>query len=730
MNNLNFLTALFFFFVQYSIASPETFRWTSSSKVTSLDPHNTSDFFTREFQNNLYEGLTYRNERFEIVGALAESWELVEPNKWRFNLRKNVFFHSGDQFTAHDVLFSIERAKQAPNRRQRVIESISSLDIVDEFTIDINTESPNPILPTQLAALYIISAPWTARNSSDEEARKLYDKRSNGTGPFQILEFQTASVTLLRNDKYWGEIESNLDKIEFYSAPQPVVGMAALISGDTDLLDRIPFQDRRRIDLAEGVNLLTTPEPRTIFLGFDQLRDELLYSDVKNSNPFKDSRVRRAFMHAIDVDAITEQVMQGAASPTGSMVAEPVFGYSSAVASNRLSYEPTKAKALMAEAGYPDGFSIDLDCPRQRYVNDEQVCQAVSAMLSRIGVHVRIRTTNSRSYFKNIYAGGYYDTSFYLLGWTPSDLDSAEFISDVLSCRSSGKGVFNIGGYCNEEVSFLSSRIEREINPSARLAMMSEVFQIHSDEVGHIPLYQQMSSWGVRDGISVNQVPGASVKLRYVVADFSTVSNGGEILASRMFAHPDRYPPSDFAAYGIVAFPEGAATADRPRYIMFCEAFLTTLLSYKEVSKSVALLNQMVTVWPVTEGSDVERFNNVANDLSACGDLVDKYHVKTSQEAIIDAKRAGMNIGGRGPFLIAWAPASEKGHEDTIVLIADFSDVTFVEDAKTAFRFWVEDIEKDEKLWGEGFSTERILFKIKIWADRHGTEMLSFFGGD
>ena len=255
----------------------------------------------------------------------------------------------------------------------------------------------------------------------------------------------------------------------------------------------------------------------TIFLGFDQLRDELLYSNIKGKNPFKDLRVRQAFIKAINIDAIKKKVMRGASVPAGLMVAPQINGFNSAL-NDRPSYDPKGAKKLLADAGYPDGFEVTMDCPNNRYVNDERICQASASMLAKIGVKVTLLAQPKSKYFGKVLAQNNYDTSFFLLGWTPSTFDSHNPISSLMACRGGPDklGAFNLGGYCNPRINELAASIQSETNQEKRQKMIDEAFKIHKDEVGHIPLHQQPLSWGISEKVDLIQRPDNVLDLRYV----------------------------------------------------------------------------------------------------------------------------------------------------------------------------------------------------------------------
>ncbi|MDX1738457.1 MAG: ABC transporter substrate-binding protein, partial [Alphaproteobacteria bacterium] len=263
---------------------------------------------------------------------------------------------------------------------------------------------------------------------------------------------------------------------------------------------------------------LAGPEARTIFLGMDQSRDELLYSNVKGKNPFKDQRVRAAFAHAINLDAIKKKVMRGAATPAGLLVAPQINGFNEAI-NTPYAYDPEKAKNLLNEAGYGDGFEVTMDCPNNRYVNDEKICQAVASMLAKVGVKVDVLAQPKSKYFAKVLAQNNYDTSFYLLGWTPGSIDSHNVLVNLLSCQNkeSNAGLFNLGNYCNARVDELANAVGAETDQVKRQAMIDEAFSIVKEEVGYLPLHQQPLSWGVKDGVSVAQRADNVLDFRNVV---------------------------------------------------------------------------------------------------------------------------------------------------------------------------------------------------------------------
>ena len=507
-----------------SAAQAETFKWGFQGDVQTMDPHGLFETMTLGFQRNIYEGLVIRNDKMETVGALAESWENISPKVWRFKIRQGVKFHNGNDLTAADVAFSVERIRTEGSDMKVVAGLIEKTEIIDDHTIDFHTPNPDPILVNQLEIFYIMDKEWSeangagaATNVKGGDEGNFANLNANGTGPFKLKERQSGVKTVLeRNADYWGSIPTNVTEAVFTPISQDATRVAALISGDVDMVYPVPVQDWERLDSAEGVKPLAGPEARTIFLGFDQERDELLYSNIKGKNPFKDVRVRQAFIHAINIDAIKAKVMRKASEPTGLMVAPAVNGFNADLNAARPAYDVEKAKALMTEAGYADGFEITMDCPNDRYVNDEKICQAAASMLAKIGVKVDLLAQTKSKYFGKVLAQNNYDTSFFLLGWTPSTFDAHNPLSALMSCRRDGLGAFNLGGYCNERVTELTGLIQGETDQGKRQDMIDEAFKIHAEEVGHIPLHQQPLSWGTSDKIDVVQRPDNVLDLRYV----------------------------------------------------------------------------------------------------------------------------------------------------------------------------------------------------------------------
>jgi peptide/nickel transport system substrate-binding protein len=493
-------------------AGAATFRFAFQGDLKSLDPYSLNESFTLGMLGTVYEGLTRRGKNLEIIPGLAERWDVLEPTRWRFYLRKGVKFQNGEDFTADDVVFSAERVRASGSDLRTRIQPDTKVVKVDDYTVDFVLSAPNPILHYEWDTWYIMSKKWAEANNSvmpqpASGQQAIYAAlHANGTGPFVIAEHQAGVRTVFKpNPKWWDKLEHNFDEVVFTPIANDATRVAALLSGDVDWVDPVPLQDVQRVNASGVAQVLSGPELRTIFLGFDQMRPELLHSNVKGKNPFKDVRVRKAFYQAIDIEAIKSRVMRGFATPSALMISPLLFKRSGEF--KRWPYDPEAAKKLMADAGYADGFEVTMDCPNDRYVNDEAICQAVAAMLARIGVKIDLLAQPKAKYFAKVLASGGYDTSFYLLGWTPGSFDWWNVLNNITHCRDEkgNGGQFNFGGYCNAKVDALADQILRETDTTKRDDMIAETMRIIHEEVSHIPLHQQALVWGVSKKLKVVQ---------------------------------------------------------------------------------------------------------------------------------------------------------------------------------------------------------------------------------
>jgi len=498
----------------------QTVRVANQGDALSMDPHSLNESLQLDVMGNVYDALVLRDKDLSLMPGLATAWKQTSPTVWRFELRRNVQFHDGTPFTADDVLFTMARTQADGSDMKSYTNDFKAVRKVDSHTVEIETHKPFPILPDMMSRVMVMSRKWCEDNQATRpvDRRKGIENaasfRANGTGPFRLRERQPGvRTTFVRNGNYWGKVEGNAQEVIFTPIGNDATRVAALLSGEIDVMEPVPLQDVERVNGSPNARALTGPELRTIFLGMDQKRDELLYSSVKGKNPFKDKRVRQAFYQAIDIEGIRKTVMRGAASPTGLMIGSGINGFQPDM-NKRLPFDAEAAKKLLADAGYAGGFEVTMNCPNDRYVNDSRICQAVAANLSRIGVKINLAAETKGTYFPKILRR---DTSFYLLGWTPSTVDAHDPLNAIMSCvDDKGAGQFNLGAYCNPKIDELARKVQAETDKARRNAMIREAFQIHQEDIGHIPLHQQALAWGVNKRVDVVQRPDNNLSFKWI----------------------------------------------------------------------------------------------------------------------------------------------------------------------------------------------------------------------
>lgn len=505
-------------------ASAKELRWAFQTDTTSLDPMGHNVTFTFSVLGNVYEGLVRRNENLEVEPALAESWEIVEPTRWRFHLRKGVKFHNGNDFNADDVLFSYERINNVDSNLRDRVGGIIEVVKVDDYTVDFISEVPNPIQTSQWESFYMMDKEWAEENGATEPTNttkgfeSYAGQHANGTGPFIITERAVGVRTVFEpNPNWWDEATHNLTKVTMTPITQAATRVAALLSGEIDMMYPAPLQDIARINSNDGTRVISGPELRTIFLGMDQFRDQALGTNVEG-NPFKDVRVRKAIYQAIDIDLIKKKIMRDLSFPTALMISPTLFPAGEQM--ERHPYDPEKSKELLAEAGYPDGFETRLDCPNDRYVNDADICQVVTSMLARVGIKLNTRAYPKAQFFADINRGKQ-DFAMYMLGWTPSNFDSQNVLYSLMATwnEETGRGRTNYGDITDPRIDEITAAVLSETDQEKRDALILEAYQIVKDEAYYVPLHQQSVVWAARDNIDLKQRADNQFQFRFVTVD-------------------------------------------------------------------------------------------------------------------------------------------------------------------------------------------------------------------
>lgn len=486
----------------------KTFKWTSASDIPTWDIHSQNNALANGIHASVYESLVYYNSKtFKPEAMLAESWTQISPTQLRVNLRKGVKFHDGSAFTADDAVFSLERAMARTSNFGIYAQGITKVNKVNEHTIDIITGGPNPVLINQLTELRMMSKAWAEKNNSQvpkdirTQEENFAHRNAMGTGPFMLKEWQPDQrMVLVRNPNWWGKMEGNVTEIVYSPIKATATRMAALLSGEVDfVLDPSP-QDLPRVRNNPNLSVIDGVENRTIFLGMDQHREELVGSSVKGKNPLKDVRVRKALYQAIDIETIHRVTMRGQSQVTGALVSPQVAGWNESV-HKRFPFDVAAAQKLLADAGYKDGFEVDFACPNNRYINDEQICQAITAMWARVGVRAKLRTLPLATYFPMIQR---YEASIYMLGWGVPTFDALYSLQSLVrTVGQGGDGNYNVGRYSNPRMDAVIDRAKTETDPFIRPRLLSEALQLQNDDVAHIPLHNQIIPWALKKNVSV-----------------------------------------------------------------------------------------------------------------------------------------------------------------------------------------------------------------------------------
>ena len=487
-------------------ASAATLRWAAQNDILTLDPHAQNHATTNAILMHAYEGLTRYGVKREIEPSLATRWTVISPTQVRFELRKGVKFHDGSPFTADDVIFSFDRIRQPQGTMQIYVTGIKEIKKVDSHTIDLMLEAPQPILLRNIIDFRIMSKAWSEKNNTtktqDYKAKEenFASRNVNGTGPYKILGWQPESRILMsRNEAWWDKTTGNVDQVVYTPIANQATRVAALLSGEIDMLTDLPTQDVDRLRRTAGLKVLDGPEVRTIYLAPDIGSSELRFGSVKGKNPFADKRVRQALSMAIDREAIKRNIMRGLSIPAGVMVAPGVNGNTPEV-DVATKVNVAKAKSLLEAAGYGSGFTVQMNCPNNRYVNDQQICQAVSAMWAKVSVKVDLVAENMATFIQKVQK---FDTSLYLLGWGVATYDAQYTLQSLVRTRTSGAdGNFNFSKISDPVVDRLTDAMKTEIDVPKRDAMIKEALLRTRDEVLLIPLHHQMRPWAMKTNVT------------------------------------------------------------------------------------------------------------------------------------------------------------------------------------------------------------------------------------
>lgn len=505
-----------------ALANAETLRWARAGDALTLDPHAQNEGPTNALAHQMSEPLIMRDMEGTIVPALATEWapSSDDPNVWVFKLRSGVTFHDGAAFDSEDAKFSLERAMTEDSDHKALLASVTEIRAPDAMTVEIVTDGPNPIMPSNLTNIMMMDKDWAEANNAvkvqDVEGGEdtFAAKNVNGTGAYKLVSREPDVKTVLAiNENYWGKDDFAMDVTEIVYTPiqNAATRVAALLSGEVDFIQDVPVQDLARVSGTDGLDVRTTPQNRVIFFGMNSGDADLTTDNVDGKNPFADLRVRQAMNMAINRDAIKQVVMRGQSEPAG-MIAPPfVNGWDAAMdASSKTDLDA--AKALMADAGYADGFSITLNCPNDRYINDEAICQAAVGMYAQIGVKVNLDAQPKAQHFPLINTLA---TDFYMLGWGVPTYDSEYIFNFLVHSRDDKYGSWNGTRFGDDALDAKIKGLASETDLAKRNAMISEIWEVVQAEALYVPIHHQVLNWGMASSVDTIVAADDTAQFKY-----------------------------------------------------------------------------------------------------------------------------------------------------------------------------------------------------------------------
>ena len=484
-----------------------TLRWAAQNDILTMDPHSQNHATTHAIMQYTYEGLTRYSKDYNVEPCLATSWEKISETQYRFQLRKNVKFHDGSAFTADDVVFSYNRIKEPQGTNQIYVAGIKEVKKIDDYTVDFILEGPHPLLLKNIIDFRIMSKAWSEKNRSEhiqdysKKEETFASRNTNGTGPYIIKGWEPDKrIVMTKNKDWWGKMDGNVDDVIYTPIKSDATRVSALLSAEVDLVTDLPTQDVDRLRKESALKILDGHEVRTIFIGLDQHNDELKYSNIKGKNPFKDVRVRKALNMAVDREAIKRVTMRGLSIPAGIMIAPGVHGYSKEI-DKVDKYDPAGAKKLLAVEGYPNGFEFMLDCPNNRYVNDEKICQALVSMWARAGFNVKLNSMQFATYIPKLLN---LDTSAYMLGWGVPTFDGLYSLQSLVRTKTKGAdGSFNQGRVSDAKLDEMIDQMKVETDTKKRDALLKQALEITRDQAYYVPLHHQARPWAMKKGVTI-----------------------------------------------------------------------------------------------------------------------------------------------------------------------------------------------------------------------------------
>jgi peptide/nickel transport system substrate-binding protein len=488
----------------------ETLRWARVADALTLDPHSQNEGPTSTLLHHIYETLVSRATDGSLQPRLATEWSIHPEDEtiWVIKLREGVTFHNGNEFTAEDVVFSIERVRQESSGFKALHSAVTGAEAIDDHTVHIQMAGPSPLYVQNLTNFFIMDSDWAAENdvempqnfAAGEENFAV--RNTNGTGPYTLVSRDPEVRTVLQvNENHWAEAPQ-VTEIIYTPIAEAATRVAALLSGEVDLVQDVPVQDIARLEQTDGVTVTTGPENRNIFFAYDMTSERLASANV-DDNPFAKPEVREAMALAIDRDAIRQVVMRGQSQPSAAPLPPFVNGWTEEMDSyDAPDYE--RGAQLIRDAGYDNGFSVDMHCPNDRYLNDEAICQALVGMLGRIGMNVNLVSQTRSLHFPLIEN---WETDFYLLGWGVPTFDSAYVFDFLVHSREGAFGAYNGSRYNNTELDAKIEALATMTDLEARDALIAEIWDEVMEDRVFLNVHNQLLAYASRSGVNVEVHP-------------------------------------------------------------------------------------------------------------------------------------------------------------------------------------------------------------------------------
>ncbi|RMF42686.1 MAG: ABC transporter substrate-binding protein [Deltaproteobacteria bacterium] len=482
-------------------AQAKTLKLAMDADPVSLDPHVQLSGGMLQYSHLVFDPLVRWTRETTIEGRLAERWERLDPKRVRFYLRKGVKFHSGNELTADDVVWTVNRLKQSVDFKG-IFEPFETPVKVDKYTVDLVTKVPYPLLLN--TATYIFPMDSKFYSGTDEKGMdksainktgySFANENASGTGRYIVTERQQGvKVVFEAFEGYWDKKSpGNVDKIVLTPIKNDATRVAALLSGDVDFIMPVPPQDMDRIERAPGVKLVTMSGTRIITFQLNQKRVEA----------FRNPKVRQAIVYAVNNAGIAKKLMKGRATAAAQNSPKGYLGHNPDL---KPRYDLKKARQLMKEAGYGKGFEVSMIAPNNRYVNDEKIAEAVASMLGKIGIKVNLKTMPKAQYWDQF---DQQVADIQMIGWHSDTEDTGNFFEFLLMCpnKETGYGQYNSGNYCNEEIDRLTLAAQSETDMAKRTAMLRKMEKIAYDEAAFVPLHWQDLSWAGKENLRIAEI--------------------------------------------------------------------------------------------------------------------------------------------------------------------------------------------------------------------------------